>query len=256
MHASVGGFGAAPSDNPPVLACHGVSAGYGSMPAVSDLNVEVRRGEVVGILGANGVGKTTTLRVLAGALRPSAGEVRWNGQRTTDPLYRRVRRTGLRYVTEERSVFMTMSVLDNLRLGRNDPEKSLHYFPELRPLLKRPAGLLSGGEQQMLTLSRALAGEPSVLLADELSLGLAPIIVTRLLRAVRAAADEGAAVVLVEQHVSQALAVVDRAYVLKRGRVVLSGTADELRSNAAEVELSYLSGDSIGGAPSPENGDR
>jgi branched-chain amino acid transport system ATP-binding protein len=135
---------------------------------------------------------------------------------------------------------MRMTCESNLLLGRGGIPRAIAHFPELEPLLKRRAGLLSGGEQQMLTLARALAGEPAVLLADELSLGLSPLVVARLLRAVRDAADRGMGVVLVEQHVHRALEIADRGIVLSRGRVVLDGTAAELRGREREIEQSYL----------------
>ncbi|MCM3921690.1 ABC transporter ATP-binding protein [Frankia sp. AiPs1] len=224
----------------PRLETRGLSVGYGSTPVVHDLNLILRPGEVVALLGVNGAGKTTTVRALAGELRPLHGEVLLDGRRTTAPLHRRAR-AGLRYITEERSVFMELSAADNLRLGGGERGRCLELFPELAPLLTRRAGLLSGGEQQMLTLARALAADPRVLLADELSLGLAPLVLERLLLAVRAAADRGGAVLLVEQHVRDALEVADRAYVLSHGRVVLEGEARELRGRIGEIERTYLS---------------
>jgi branched-chain amino acid transport system ATP-binding protein len=218
-----------------------LSAGHGGVPVVHELDLEVHPGEVVVLLGANGAGKTTTLRTLAGAIPPVSGEVRWDGKATTEPLHRRARR-GLGLVTEERSVFMGLTAEANLRLGRGPVDAAIELFPELEPLLKRRAGLMSGGEQQILTLARALAGDPSALLADELSLGLAPLIVTRLLAAVRDAADRGVAVLLVEQHAAQALAIADRGYVFRRGRVVMSGSSDELRAGFDEIRNSYLDG--------------
>jgi branched-chain amino acid transport system ATP-binding protein len=143
-------------------------------------------------------------------------------------------------VTEERSVFMTLSVSDNLRLSHRSLAGCLDLFPELVPLLPRRAGLLSGGEQQMVTLARALTGDVRLLLADELSLGLAPLVVQRLLRAVRAAADRGVGVVLVEQQLRHALEVADRGIVLRRGLMALSGTSAELRDRIGEIEDSYL----------------
>jgi branched-chain amino acid transport system ATP-binding protein len=150
-------------------------------------------------------------------------------------------RQGLGYVVEGRSVIMKMSVAENLRLAGVDPKVACAYFPALEGILGRGAGLCSGGEQQMLSLARALGREPKVLLADELSLGLAPLIVTNLLQTVRRAADErGVGVLLVEQHVGQALKVADRAYVMGRGRILLSGTADDLANNLDRVEAAYL----------------
>jgi len=224
-----------------LLRADGVTVGYGGQPVVFDLDLEVRPGEVVALLGPNGAGKTTTLLALAGELEPSEGAIELDGRPTRAPLHRRARR-GLGFVTEERSVFMGLSTMDNLRAGRAEPEATLTLFPELRTRLGVRGGLLSGGEQQMLTLGRALARQPRILLADELSLGLAPLVVRRLLAAVRDAADAGCGVLLVEQHVRQALAIADRAYVMRRGRVELQGTAVELRARLGEIEDTYLAG--------------
>jgi branched-chain amino acid transport system ATP-binding protein len=223
----------------PVLEAKGVSVGYGPISVIHDLDLTIGRGEVVALLGVNGAGKTTTVRALAGELKPSTGEIRFKDHPTTAPLHQRAR-DGLRLITEERSVFMGLSTADNLRLGGAPLEKCLDLFPELEKLLHRKAGLLSGGEQQMLTLARAVGAEPAVLLADELSLGLAPLVFERLLRAIRSAADRGTGVLLVEQHVRDALEVADRAYVLSLGRVVLSGPASELAGRIEEIERTYL----------------
>jgi branched-chain amino acid transport system ATP-binding protein len=227
-----------------LLEARGLSAGYGSLAAVRELDLTVEPGEVVALLGPNGAGKTTTLLTMAGVLSPLSGQVLFDGKPTKSPLNRRAKR-GLALVPEERSVFMKLSAHDNLRLGRGPRQKALELFPELEPLLRRKAGQLSGGEQQILTLARALASEPRVLLADELSLGLAPLVVRRLLRAVREAADRGVGVLLVEQHAQQALQNADRAYVMRRGRVELSGTATELLEKLPEIEQSYLAGPPI-----------
>jgi branched-chain amino acid transport system ATP-binding protein len=225
----------------PLIECRGLSAGYGSIAVVRDLDLEVRAGEVVALLGANGAGKTTTLLTLAGELAPLAGEVRMRGRVATEPMHVRCR-DGLGFLTEERSVTMGITGLDNLRLARVTPERATALFPELEAHLGRPAGLLSGGQQQMLALARALGRDPEVLLADELSLGLAPLVVRRLLDAVRAAADDrGVGVLLVEQHVRQAMDVADRVYVLERGRVALTGPVAEVRDQVAAIEASYLS---------------
>jgi len=226
----------------PLLKLDQVVAGYGNLTALHGVSLHVNPGEVVALLGANGAGKTTTILGLAGVLPALAGEVLWRGAPTTDSLARRARR-GLALVPEERSVVMGLSVAENLRLGRGGVAPAVELFPELRDHLSRPAGLLSGGQQQMLSLARALAARPAVLLADELSLGLAPLIVERLLREVRRVADaDGVGVLLVEQHVRLALQVADRAYVLRRGRCVLSGPAAELDRNSAEIERMYLAG--------------
>jgi len=223
-----------------LVEAEGLAAGYGSVVVVRDLDLRVRAGEVVALLGPNGAGKSTTLLTLSGALPPLGGAVRWNGAATKAALHARARQ-GLGLVTEERSVFMRLTARENLRVGCRDIAPALELFPELKPRLDVKAGLLSGGEQQMLTLARALARRPSLLLADELSLGLAPLVVNRLLSAVREAADDGVGVLLVEQHVSKVLDIADRVYVLRRGRVELAGKADELRGRLAEIESSYLS---------------
>jgi len=225
-----------------LLEAQAVNAGYHGHPIVHDLDLEVRAGEVCVLLGPNGAGKTTTLLTLAGDLPALGGTVLFNGVPTKAPLHRRARR-GLSFVTEERSVFMRLSVAENLAVGRVNRDRALALFPELRPLLRRRAGLLSGGEQQMLTLARALSRSPKVLLIDELSLGLAPLVVQRLLEAVRIAAQEtGVGVLLVEQHVRQALKVGDQVLVMQRGQVVLRGKTEEVASRLMDVEAAYLSG--------------
>jgi branched-chain amino acid transport system ATP-binding protein len=225
-----------------LIEAKGLSAGYGKMAVVRELDIRVDAGEVVALLGANGAGKSTTLLTLAGELSPMEGEVRFLGEATKAPMHARCR-NGLGYLTEERSVIMDMSVADNLKLAGVAPAVAFSYFPALERMMDRRAGLCSGGEQQMLSLARALGREPKVLLADELSLGLAPIIVGSLLQAVRDAADErGVGVLLVEQHVRQALKVADRAYVMERGRIVLSGTTAEVSSQLERIEAAYLAG--------------
>jgi len=236
-----------------LLECRGLSAGYGGIAVVRDLDLHVGAGEVVALFGPNGAGKTTTLLTLAGELPPIAGEIRWLGTPTSSPLHRRAK-AGLGLVTEDRSVFMELTTAQNLRVGGVSPEDAVAIFPELEALLSRQAGLLSGGEQQMLTLARTLARHSRVVLADELSLGLAPLVVARLLEKIRTVAtDEGVGVLLVEQHVRQALDVVDRVYVLRRGELVLSGAAAEMRGRLEELEDAYLS-DSAGDADGNDDG--
>ena len=225
-----------------LIEAKGLSAGYGKMPVVRDIDLHVAAGEVVALIGANGAGKTTTLLALAGELAPMSGEVQFLGAPTTAPMHARCR-NGLGYVTEERSVIMDMSVSDNLKLAGVTRAHAFDYFPTLERIVDRRAGLCSGGEQQMLSLARALGREPKVLLADELSLGLAPMIVTSLLAAIRQAADErGVGVLLVEQHVRQALEIADRVYLLERGRIALHGRSDELVHQLDKIEAAYLTG--------------
>jgi branched-chain amino acid transport system ATP-binding protein len=224
-----------------VLEVSGLSVGYGPQPVVHELDLHVGRGEVVALLGANGAGKTTTLMAVSGAIPSLSGAVQIDGEPATRPLHQRARR-GLAYVTEERSVFKGLSVRDNLRVGDVEVEAVLQLFPELEKRMDVRAGLISGGEQQMLSVARALARHPKVLLADELSLGLAPLVVTRLFLALREAARErSTGVLLVEQHVRKALRYVDRVYVMRRGRVVLDLTAAEARLRVADIEHAYLS---------------
>jgi branched-chain amino acid transport system ATP-binding protein len=222
------------------IEARGVSAGYGPQAVIHELDLEVRPGEVVALLGPNGAGKTTTLLALSGELPLLAGEVALDGVVTKAPLFKRAQQ-GLMFVTEEKSVFMGLTTRDNLRVAGVGLEDALALFPELERRLDVRGGLLSGGEQQMLSLARGLCRSPRVLLADELSMGLAPMVVTRLLQAVRDAADRSdTAVLLVEQHVRQALRYADRAYVMRRGRIALSGSATELGGRLAEIEDSYL----------------
>jgi branched-chain amino acid transport system ATP-binding protein len=236
-----------------LLEAQGMSAGYAGQPVVREVDLTVASGEVVCLLGPNGAGKTTTLLALSGELPLLAGQVYLNGEPTKAPLHRRAR-AGLAYVTEERSVFKSMSARDNLRCGDVSPGAALALFPELERCLDTRGGLLSGGEQQMLSVGRALAREPRLFLADELSLGLAPIIVDRLLQAVRtAASDRGMGVLLVEQHARKALRYADRVYVMRRGRIEMALDAQEASRRISEIENVYLAMSTTGVEPSSTN---
>ena len=224
----------------PVIEARAISSGYSGQPVIRDVDIEVAAGEVVCLLGSNGAGKTTTLLAMSGELPLLSGQVCFDGQPTKAPLFRRARR-GMAFVTEERSVFKGLSARDNLRCGNVSPADVLAFFPELERCLDTRGGLLSGGEQQMLSVGRALARKPRLLLADELSLGLAPIIVDRLLQAVRAAATEkGMAVLLVEQHARKALRFADRVYVMRRGRIEMALDSREASRRITEIENVYL----------------
>jgi branched-chain amino acid transport system ATP-binding protein len=223
----------------PLVETVGLRAGYGAVEIVQGLDLRVDAGEVVALLGPNGAGKTTTLLTLSGELAPLGGEVRYLGQPTSDPLHVRARR-GLGVVTQERAVLMDLTAAENLRVSRCDIGRAVELFPELEAHLQRRVGLLSGGQQQMLALARCLARSSKLLLVDELSLGLAPMVVDRLLGAVRAAADDGLGVLLVEQHVHKALGVADRILVMRRGAIELEGTAAELRGRVEDIQDAYL----------------
>lgn len=222
-----------------LLQARGLFAGYDGAAVVRDLDLHVKAGEVVALLGPNGSGKSTTLLTLAGDLAPVGGTVEVERIAPNTPLHRRAR-SGVGLVPEEKSVFMGLTTAENIRLARIPAARVLDIFPELAPKLKVQAGLLSGGEQQMLTLGRILAREPRLLLADELSLGLAPLVVDRLLRTVREAADRGVGVLLVEQHVSKVLTIADRVYLLRNGQLVMSCTAEEAAARMDEITSSYL----------------
>jgi branched-chain amino acid transport system ATP-binding protein len=224
----------------PVVRVRGLCAGYGSVPIIRDIDLDLEAGRVVSLLGPNGAGKTTTLRAIAGQLPALGGEVAINGRRTRAPIHRRIR-NGMAYIPENRPVFRTLSCRDNLRLGSTGLAAALAVFPQLGSRLNVPGGLLSGGEQQMVGLARALSRRPQIIIADELSLGLAPLVVDELLAKIRAAADDGAAVLLVEQHVRKALAVSDYAHVMSRGSIQLSGTSTDLLGRVDEIEHAYLS---------------
>jgi branched-chain amino acid transport system ATP-binding protein len=184
------------------------------------------------------------MKTIAGCLSPLSGSIVLDGKPCRDSIQRRARR-GLAYISETRSVFRGLTTAENLRLVKNGVERGLAYVPELEPLLSRKAGLLSGGEQQLLALARALATRPRLLMIDEVSLGLAPLVVNRLMQAVRGAADEGAAVLIVEQYAQRALDVADHIHVMRRGRIALSGTPERMRASLADIEGLYLSADSV-----------
>lgn len=229
----------------PALELDGLSAGYERAAVLRDLSLVVNPGEVVALIGANGAGKTTTLRTISGLVKPMGGAVRMDGADLAGVSPTARVRRGIVHVPQGRGIFFGLTVAEHLRLDgmadRAAQERAFEHFPALRELTGRRAGLLSGGEQQMLAIARALCRSPRVLLLDELSLGLAPVIVERLLPVVREfASTQGTAVLLVEQHVHLALEIADRGYVLSHGELVASDSAERLRSDSALLTASYL----------------
>jgi branched-chain amino acid transport system ATP-binding protein len=234
------------------LTVRDLHAGYRGVAVVRELNLEVRPGEVVALLGPNGAGKTTTLETIAGLNRPISGTVELSGEGIGGKPAHILARRGIALVPEGRALFPGLTVHEHLRLasgrgrgaavnGHRPEDELLEMLPELRKCLGRKAGLLSGGEQQMLAVGRALVTRPRLLLVDEMSLGLAPVIVERLLPILRRAASElGSSVLFVEQHVALALEISDRAYVLTHGRIRLEGPAAELRERRELLAASYL----------------
>jgi branched-chain amino acid transport system ATP-binding protein len=240
----------------PVLVLERLTAGYDRAAVIRDLDLTVAAGEVVALLGANGAGKTTTLRVVSGLVKPMDGLVRLAGEDLARVSPSARARLGIAHVPEGRGLFFGLTVAEHFRLShrgeRLDEPLAYEYFPTLEKLQGRRVGLLSGGEQQMLAVARALVRRPKLLLLDELSLGLAPVIVERLLPVVRDFAQErGCAVLLVEQHVHLALEVADRGYVLSHGEIVLQNDAAHLRANRQLLIASYLGEAAVeeGGSP-------
>jgi len=232
-----------------LLEVRNLRAGYGGVPALHDVRLAVAPGEVVALVGANGAGKTTTLRAISGQIRPMGGEIWFDGRRIDGLPAHRIAELGIAHVPEGRGVFSRLTVIQNLQLGAYCPRarpaereqltRVFALFPRLRERMHQRAGTLSGGEQQMLAIARGLMLQPRLLMLDEPSLGLAPVLVEEIFATIQRIAQEGITIVLVEQHLHEALELADRAYVLQSGRTVLEGTGAELlRSDL--VRQAYL----------------
>lgn len=224
---------------------------YGAIHAVKDLNLEVGDGEIVTLIGSNGAGKSTTLHTISGLIKPKTGSILYKGNEIVGIPAHKLVGQGLVQVPEGRHVFAEMTVMENLDMGAylrkdkdgiaRDKEKVFEKFPRLKERISQTAGTLSGGEQQMLAMGRALMSQPQLLLLDEPSMGLAPLLVREIFSIIKEINSEGTTVLLVEQNANMALSIADRAYVLETGRVVLSGTAAELAASEA-VQKAYLGG--------------
>lgn len=225
-----------------LLEVRGLTAGYGTAPVVWNIDLTVESGEVVALLGPNGAGKTTILLAIMGLVDAHGGTVAVDGRQIDSRQAHVLSRKGLSLVPDDRGLIPSLTVRENLALVRNRKRDPFELFPELVPLARRRAGLLSGGEQQMLALARAFAGEPRLLLVDEMSQGLAPVIVQRLLAMLRTAVREwSAGVLVVEQDISAALKIADRGYVLRHGRFVLADQpAAALLAQRGVLETAYL----------------
>jgi branched-chain amino acid transport system ATP-binding protein len=231
-----------------MLEIRNLRAGYGATEILRGIDMDVRAGEVVAVLGANGVGKTTLNKVLSGVVRARSGEIRFCGERIDNASSPAIVAAGLIHVPEGRKIFPSMSVRDNLELGcyrraraarAANLERAFAIFPRLRERAGQLAGTLSGGEQQMLAIGRGLMAEPRLLILDEPSLGLSPLLVEEMFDLIRNLNREGLAVMLVEQNVVQSLDIANRAYILENGLVAIAGTAEAVRNNP-DLKRAYL----------------
>jgi len=232
-----------------MLRLENITVHYGKVIAVEDVAIHVDEGEIVALIGANGAGKSTTLRAISGLVRPSSGRIDFDGQDLAGVSPENITKRGIAHVPEGRRVFPLMSVMENLEMGAylrtdgaaiaRDLENVFHHFPRLKERVGQLAGSMSGGEQQMLAMGRALMSDPKVILMDEPSLGLSPIMCQEIARIIRDVHAAGRTVVLVEQNARLALALADRGYVLETGHIAMTGAAKTLRDDE-NVKTTYL----------------
>jgi branched-chain amino acid transport system ATP-binding protein len=246
-----------------LLETHSLRTGYEGIPVVFGIDIEVNEGEVVALLGSNGAGKTTTLRAISGMIKPMSGDIMFNGRHISGVAAEKIARAGLIHVPQGRGIFPSLGVEESLRLAaamakvpRGELQAGLDeayaLFPRLKERRTQAAGTLSGGEQQMLTLARGIISRPKLLMIDEMSQGLAPSLVAELFQIVAKFPERGLSVLLVEQFVGQALAVANRAYVLKKGEIEYEGSAQKLAKDEDFVRASYLGESGEGPAPAAE----
>jgi len=232
-----------------VLELRGVRAGYGPTEVLHGVSLKAEPGKISTLIGGNGAGKTTTLNCIAGVVRATAGSILWQGQELNRLKTTEIVRAGISLIPEGRHVFPDMTVAENLEMGaytrrdkaaiKRDRDRVMHLFPKMKNRIGQLAGTLSGGEQQMLAVGRALMGNPNLILMDEPSMGLAPIVVEEVFGVIRQISKMGKTILLIEQNASLALSIAHQSYVLELGEVVLSGTGEELLHNP-EVERAYL----------------
>ncbi|MBS4172652.1 ABC transporter ATP-binding protein [Bacillus sp. FJAT-49736] len=234
-----------------MLKIENIDVFYGNIHALKGVSLEVNQGEIVTLIGANGAGKSTLLKTISGLLKPKNGGIHYEGKSISGKQAQTIVKQGISHVPEGRRIFANMSVLENLELGaflrkdkagiQQDLDKVFQLFPRLLERKKQSAGTLSGGEQQMLAMGRALMAKPRLLLLDEPSMGLAPLLVKTIFRIIEEINQTGTTILLVEQNANMALSIANRAYVIETGRVVLSGTAEELNASD-QVKSAYLGG--------------
>ncbi|MFC9597798.1 ABC transporter ATP-binding protein [Peribacillus butanolivorans] len=234
-----------------MLKIEDINVYYGNIQALRGVTMEINEGEIVTLIGANGAGKSTLLKTISGLLKPKQGKVLFEEGSIGGKAAQSIVKMGISHVPEGRRVFANMTVAENLELGaylrkdkegiKKDMEKVYELFPRLLERIKQQAGTLSGGEQQMLAMGRALMAKPRLLLLDEPSMGLAPLLVKQIFNIIQEISEAGTTILLVEQNANLALSIADRAYVVETGRIVLSGNADELTSSE-EIKMAYLGG--------------